>query len=154
MEVDAFRPARPGPAGLFVDTTALFSLFYGGANRHDAAKSFFDAQRTERLPYQLLLTNRYVLDELATLLQSRASHRTAATALDRVGSSGLISVLSVDDTAFQRTVERFRRYDDHAISFTDHTIGVQADRRDVDHVLAFDGDFEALGLTTIPHWSS
>lgn len=100
------------------------------------------------------MTNRYVVDELLTLLQSRANNEYAVEALDGLRSSGWLSVLQVDDPAFDAAADQFRTYSDHPISFTDHTIGVQARRRDVDHVFSYDGDFETLGLTTVPRWSA
>lgn len=152
--LDRFRPPDPGPTPLFLDTSALFPSFYERATEHDEMTAFFDALHEGRLPYRPLYVNQHVLAELTTLLWRRASHGLASRAAEQLWSSDDIVALGVGDRDIDETIEEFqRRYDAHA-SFTDHAIAVQARDRGVDCVLAYDGDFEALGLTTIPHWSS
>jgi len=37
-----------------------------------------------------------------------------------------------------------------AMSLVDHTTGVLAAERDIEHIFAFDGNFRTLGFTVVP----
>ena len=81
-----------------------------------------------KVVYRPLYTSTYVLDELVTLILSHP-----------------------DKANFDSTCEQFVRYDDHAISFTDHMSGVLAAERGIEHVFTFDPDhFRTLGFTAVP----
>lgn len=97
-----------------------------------------------------LLTSEYVVDETATTLLSHAGPGIAATAIEQLRASAQIRIRHVDGATFDAACDRFVEYDDQAISFTDHVVAVQARANDADYVLSFDGDFETLGLTTLP----
>lgn len=135
---------------VFVDTSALVALFHGRDQHAPDAREFFDGVRSGRLRARPLYTSEYVVDELATTLLSRTDHDRASRAVTSVRESTLLQVLHVAEAAFDLAADRFLEYDDQAFSFTDHVIGVQAMDRNVDVVLSFDGEFEALGLTTLP----
>jgi len=51
---------------------------------------------------------------------------------------------------FAAARERVDEYGDREISFTDQMSAVQMQERNVSHVLAFDGDFDALGFEQVP----
>ena len=100
--------------------------------------------------YRPLYTSTYVLDELVTLILSHRDHAAAAAVLERVRQSSA-TVVHPDKTNFDSTCEQFVRYDDHAISFTDHMSGVLAAERGIEHVFTFDPDhFRTLGFTAVP----
>lgn len=149
-EFAAFQPATAGPTGLFLDTSALFAHFHAGTVEHERARSFLSRVGANEIPYRPLVTSTYVLDELATLLLSKASHEAATTALSRTLDSESITVLPETDERFERTREAFERHDDQEISFTDHLGAVLMDERDIDHVFAYDGDFSRLGFEQVP----
>lgn len=145
-----FGPNSPGPTALFLDTSGLFARFHPDAAEHDQVRGFFDAIASGQFPYRPLVTNTYVVDELATLLVTRGSHDHAATALEALTDSETISIRSEDGELFQSARDAFLAYDDHEISFTDHYCAVEMNARSIDHVLAFDGDYESLGFTVLP----
>lgn len=149
-DLDAFEPATVGATPLFFDTSGLYPYFYERAAQHEAVTAFFEALADEQFAYRPLLTNQYVLDELVSLLLAHAGHEAAARVLTAIRDSMALSVLSVGDETFETAAEAFLEYDDQSISLTDHTVGVQAVREGVGHVLAYDRDFEALGLTVVP----
>lgn len=149
-ELAAFEPNTPGATPLFLDTSGLYPFFYARAAQHEPVTALFLAVADEQLAYRPLFTNQYVLDELVSLLLAHAGHATAAEALAALRDSMATTVLSVPDDVFDRATATFFEYDDHDISLTDHTIAIQADDHDVDHVLAYDRDFEVLGLTVVP----
>lgn len=142
-------PSPPVP--LFVDTAAFFARFNERATEHGRARAVFQGIRSGNLPYDPLFTSRYVLSELATLLLRKVSHRAAVRALETVRDAGSFNVLPVAGEPFDRTCEQFARYDDQQISFVDHSSGVLAADRGIDHVFTFDSDdFRALGFTVVP----
>lgn len=149
-DLDGYRPSSPGPTGLFLDTSGLFALFHPDAVEHDSVTAFFQAIRSDDLPYRPLVTNTHVVDELATLLVTTGGHEHARTALETLSESDAISISRETDRRFDRTRERFLRYDDREVSFTDHYCAVEMDEMAIDHVLAFDGDFALFGFTVLP----
>lgn len=141
---------RGPPVPLFVDTNALFAYFYRPSSQHDEVRTVIRAIGAGDLPYNPLLTNQYVLDEVVTLLLSRADTRAAHEALGSILDEPTFEVLGVEPQLVERAVGRFRRYDDQTISLTDHMIAVQADERLVDHLFTYDGDFRTVGVTVVP----
>lgn len=147
---DPFRPAVDGPTGLFLDTSGLFAYFHPATVEHEDARAFLSAVGENRLPYRPLVTNTYVVDELATLLLSKGSHERACAALERTLDSEEVTVLPETDERFADARERFERYDDHDISFTDHLIASHMREESLTHIFAYDGDFETLGFEQLP----
>lgn len=141
---------RGAATPVFVDSSAVVAHFYSRDRHRDAASTFFRGVRDGDLRARPLYTSEYVVDEAATTLLSRAGHERAAQAVGFLRDSSQIHVLHVDHATYDAACARFAEYDDQAMSFTDHVVGIQARERDVEYVLSFDQDFEALGLTTLP----
>jgi len=141
----------PEPKPLFIDTAAFFARFNERAAEHDRARAVFDGIRSGELQYDPLFTSRYVLSELATLMLRKVGHRPAVTALDRIREASSFNVLPVGGDTFDRTCEQFAHYDDHQLSFVDHSSAVLADDRGIEYVFTFDrNDFQTLGFTVVP----
>lgn len=149
-DIARFAPARAGPTGLFLDSSALFAYFYPNDERHEDAIEFFDALRAGDLPYRPLFANDYILDEAVTTIQNKVNHETACACLETIRSDQNIRYRYVTDDIIDTAADQFTTYDDHEISFTDHVIAAHAAAETVNHVLTFDGDFDTLSLTTIP----
>lgn len=139
------KKARP----LFVDTGAFFAWFHPKASRHNEAKGIFDRIVSDEA-YRPLYTSRYVLSELATLILRKAGHGDAVKALNSILDASSFWVLEVNSKTFERARKEFERYDDHEISFVDHSSGVLCEEHGIDHVFAFDSDFRTLGFTVVP----
>jgi predicted nucleic acid-binding protein len=146
--MEEFTPETEGPTALFLDTSALFPYFDPDTEEHDEINTFFREMLPE-LPYRPLYTNQYVVDELVTLLLYKADHEKAERAYGSVTQSEVIQLLSVDDSVFEAAGEGFLEGNGE-VSFTDYTIGVHADEKKIDYILAYDGDFEQFGLNTVP----
>ncbi|WP_336360338.1 type II toxin-antitoxin system VapC family toxin [Haladaptatus sp. ZSTT2] len=132
---------------VFVDTGVFFAHHDTDADRHDSAVSAFDEllDGAYGQPY----TNDYVLDETVTLTRVRTGSFDAADTVARriLGEDPFPSVfdmLHVEPDDVQASLETFRRYDDHDLSFTDATILAQCESRGIDAVLSFDTDFDGL----------
>ncbi len=119
-------------------------------NAIDRARNVFDAIGAGDLPYRLLYTSRSVLSELATLILRKVGHAEAVETLKTIRASESFNILPVDKPAFNAACDEFAQYDDHQISFVDHTSSVLAGSRDINHIFAFDSDFQTLGFTLVP----
>ncbi|MCL9814074.1 type II toxin-antitoxin system VapC family toxin [Natranaeroarchaeum aerophilus] len=140
------RPPRP----LFLDTGALYARFDADDERHGRAQRLFERIRSGKRRFRPLYTSRFVIGELATLLERKTTHADAVRAVNAIRESEAILILDLSDEGFDRTCESFAKYDDQSISFVDHTTAILAAKYEIEHVFAFDSDFETLGLTTVP----
>jgi predicted nucleic acid-binding protein len=153
-----FAPSSPGPTALFLDSSALIAYFDAESVQHDVTTAFVGSILGEqpRFAYRPLFTNTYVVDEVATRLQSGVGRTVARDALEHVFSlsdDDHLRILPETWDEFLAARDGFCAYDDHAISFTDHLVVEQSRRRDIDHVLAFDDDFRTFGLEVLPRSS-
>ncbi|WP_440770522.1 type II toxin-antitoxin system VapC family toxin [Natronorubrum sp. DTA28] len=145
-----FAPDNDGPTALFLDTSGLFAYFHPGAAEHEQTRAFFQDVVEGIVPYRPLYTHTYVVDELVTLLQSKATPALAREAYGRITDSETIELIYESESQFDAVGDALRTYDDHEISFTDQMIAVTMRERNIDHVLAYDGDFETLGISVVP----
>ena len=132
---------------VFVDTGVFFAHHDEDADRHDDAAAAFDdlLDGAYGQPY----TSDYVLDEAVTLTRVRiGSFDAADTLAGRVLGEGsfptVFSMLHVEPDTVRASLETFRRYDDHGLSFTDATTIALCESRGIDAVLSFDDDFDGL----------
>jgi len=138
------------PQPLFVDTNAFIALFDRDDTHHDRAKAVIDGIKDQTLPYGPVFTSRYVLSETVTTLLYAVDHRAAVKALKTIRESSTVNILEVTEPLFERTAEQFATYDDQQISFVDHLNAVLSDEFDIEHIFAFEEDFNTLGLTRVP----
>lgn len=136
---------------LFIDTNAIVAYFYRRSTKHEEIREVIEAIGDGELSYYPLLSNMYVLDEVVSILLSRADTRVAHEAFNRALEEETFRVLDVEPGLIDRAVEQFRKYDDQEISLTDHVIAEQAGDYSVDHILTYDTDFRMLGFTVVPH---
>lgn len=149
---ERFAPISSGATGLFVDTSAWFARFYRRDEYHDDVSAFFETVLKGSSIYRPLYVNDYVIDELCTLLKKRVGHERAKLALETLDASDSVNVRYVGKETFLAARDAFLAAGSmNEASFTDVVIAEHAAELDVDHVLAYDGDFEDLGLVRIPH---
>ena len=132
---------------IFVDTGVFFAHHDTDADRHGQAVSAFDdlLDGAYGQPY----TNDYVFDETVTLTRSRTGSFEAADAvanriLGEEPFPHVFEMLHVEPDDVRASLETFRRYEDHDLSFTDATILSICESRGIDAVLSFDSDFDGL----------
>ncbi|MFC5973867.1 type II toxin-antitoxin system VapC family toxin [Halomarina salina] len=142
--------SRDGATPIFVDTGAFYARADEDDAHHDEATRLFDGIRSGDVPYRPMYTSQSVLSEFATLALYKLGHSVATRALRAIRGSDSINRLPVGRPTFEAAAEQFERYDDQQISFVDHTTGVLAAERDIDHVFAFDSDFRTLGFSLVP----
>lgn len=152
--LSAYWPHGDGPTALFLDTGGLFAYFHPGATQHDEARAFMQAVGRGEIPYRPLFTSTYVVDELVTLLQAKGRNEWAVDAFEMLTTSENVTVLRESRDQFEAVGERLSDFADHEISFTDHLTALQMDAENVEYVFTYDGDFQTLGWTSVPHQSS
>jgi predicted nucleic acid-binding protein len=132
---------------VFVDTGVFFAHHDTDADRHEQAVTAFDELLNGE--YGQPYTNDYVLDETLTLTRARTgSFEAADTVSGRILGDDpfphVFEMIHVEPDDVRASLETFRRYDDHDLSFTDATIVTLCESRGIDAVLSFDTDFDGL----------
>jgi predicted nucleic acid-binding protein len=138
------------PRPLFVDTNAFVAIYDESDDHHERANAVIDGIEDRSHPYGPLFTSRHVLSETATVLLYGSNHRDAVRALQNIRESPSMNILEVTEPLFERTARRFEQYDDQQISFVDHMNAVLSAEYDIEHIFAFEEDFETLGMTRVP----
>lgn len=132
---------------VLVDTGVLYAEYDTDASRHEQAanalEAVYDAEFGQ--PY----VSDYIYDEAVTLTLVRGKSFPAAKELGKRlrGAdpySSAYEILRVSSSVFNDAVERFERYHDQELSFTDATSVALCDHHDIETVLSFDDDFDGV----------
>jgi predicted nucleic acid-binding protein len=138
------------PRPLFVDTKAFVAIFDEDDDHYERANAVLDGIQDGELAYGPIFTSRYVLSETVTTLLYGVGHREAVEALSTIRRSATFNILQVTEALFDRTADQFAEYDDQEISFVDHLNSVLGAEFDIEHIFAFEEDFNTLGMTRVP----
>jgi uncharacterized protein len=101
---------------VFMDTAGFLALWDAGDEYHADAARLQEALARKRRQF---VTSEYVVDETATLLMIRHSHRAAADFLEAVELSEALRLEWIGPERFHAGSALFRRYQDKEWSFTD-----------------------------------
>jgi predicted nucleic acid-binding protein len=138
------------PRPLFVDTNAFVAVFDEDDDHYERANAVLDGIQDGELAYGPIFTSRYVLSETVTTLLYGVGHPEAVEALSAIRESATFNILQVTESLFDRTADQFAEYDDQEISFVDHLNSVLGAEFDIEHIFAFEEDFNTLGMTRVP----
>lgn len=132
---------------VFVDTGVFYSHHDTDASRHDVGVRALT--RVLRSPtYGQVLTSEYVYDETVTLTYRRTGRVSDAMEVGRRirgdGYPDAIELLYSSPQLFERSVEAYERYAEHALSFTDAMTVAMVEFHEIDAVLSFDDDFDGV----------
>ena len=132
---------------VIVDTGVIYAHHDEHATRHDRAVNAFESLL--RGEYGRPYVTDHIFEETVTLTRSRTeSFRAANAVAERMLGEGTypakLDLLNVGHRAVHESLETFRRYADHDLSFTDATTVTLCERRGIDAVLSFDSDFDGL----------
>ena len=89
----------------------------------------------------------YIVDEVLTWLNARATHELAVEAADFFFQGGQVEVIKVDWAIIREAYELFKKHD--FLSFTDATTCVLLDAYKIRAVATFDDDFAKLGFRLV-----
>ncbi len=135
---------------LFVDTGPLVARTYRPDPRHRESVETFRRISERTVPYRLLFTSNYVVDETLTRLLYEAGHPASVQGLRLLRGSTVLRIVRVTEDDERRADEVFAKYADQRISYTDCTSKVVMERLGIDTAFSFDRDFETMGFTRIP----
>ena len=132
---------------VIVDTGVTYAHHDEHATRHDMAVNAFESLL--RGEYGRPYVTDHIFDETVTLTRSRTeSFRAANAVAKRMLGEGTypakLDLLDIGPGELRASLETFRRYADHDLSFTDATTVTLCERRGIDAVLSFDSDFDGL----------
>lgn len=139
-----------GTSPIFIDTGAFYARADEDDKHHQDALDLFERIRTVEVPYRPIFTSQAVLSEFATLSLYKLGHDTATSSLSAIQESSSVNIIPVDKPIFETAAKQFKEYHDQEISFVDHTTGIIAEERDIEHIFAFDSDFRTLGFSLVP----
>ena len=105
-----------GAADVFMDSAGFLALWDASDEHHGAAVSLLQEFRRKRRRF---VTSEYIVDESATLLLIRHSHKAAVDFLDTVEKSQALWLEWVGPERFFAGAALFRRRADREWSFTD-----------------------------------
>jgi predicted nucleic acid-binding protein len=136
---------------LFVDTSA-WAAYYDSSDRwHTSAKEAITSLVDQRVTF---VTTDYVLDETITLLLYHAGRAQALAFGDAVQQSRQVSLVRIDESAWEEAWRLFRCYDDKMWAFTDCTSFAVMRQMGLLRAFAFDSHFEQAGFQLWPRMTT
>ena len=122
---------------VFIDTGAFCALTIPKDEHNQKAKSIHK-QLKDR--HAILYSSDYVLDEVYTLLKTRASHTTSVKFMDELQKISII-ILRITQGIEESAKAIFRQFEDKRLSFTDCSSFALINHFGIDAVFAFDEHF-------------
>jgi predicted nucleic acid-binding protein len=138
--------ATPAPSALFADTSFFYALLDRKDQDHRAAKALASWVQNQQVP---LVATWEIVVETVTLLRYRYSYQAAMTFIGQILPQLNLIYLTTEDRA--KALDWFRRLSrDKRISVCD-AVSYLVVREHLNFIpcLAFDEDFEQLGLTVL-----
>ena len=132
---------------VFLDTSYLLALELARDQHHARALQY---QRSLAGKQPAIVTSSFVLEEIATFLNSRGFHSQAVAAGNQILYSSDIQVVYVEETLLERSWTYFQQHTDKRYSLTDCTSFVIMDDLQISHALTFDKHFIQAGFKTLP----
>ena len=131
---------------VFVDTSALVALLVDKEQFHLKVARKYKEYRHARA---VLFTSHYILDEFFTrLLYYKVDIRKHIQKLKDSIAANELTVLQINDTLFNKSVDIFLKFSDHKISFTDATSYVLLKDFSLDEIFTLDDDFKKMRVNT------
>lgn len=105
---------------IFIDTSAFVALFVESEIDHEKVTKKYYNYRKQRA---VLFTSYYILDEFFTrlLFYKNINIKTCIQTLQSSIVRNEITVMQIDETLFEKSLEIFLKFSEHKISFTDAT---------------------------------
>ena len=124
---------------VFIDTSAFCAITIPKDQHNQRAKAIYKKLKKHKA---IAYTSDYVLDEVYTLLKTRASHATSVKFMDQVHTGHVsITTLRITEDIEEAAKTIFKRYEDKRLSFTDCTSFALINHFGIDAAFAFDEHF-------------
>jgi uncharacterized protein len=132
---------------IFVDTGAFLARYIQRDQHHAAATEFWHKLRRDG---RRCFTSNFVLDETITLLARRSTYHFAVERARNLLGSRSLSILRPDERDETAALDRFQKYADQSVSFTDCVSFVLMDRHNIKCAFSFDRHFAIAGFDIEP----
>lgn len=135
----------------FADTSFLVARFNPRDAHHRDVQRTLGAGGSPVVPGSRWILSDYVFDEtITTVLSLTKRHDIAQKVGEVIRSSHLMSMVRVDEAAFEQAWSLFCERSDKKWSFTDCTSFVLMERLGLRKALSFDHSFREAGFATFP----
>lgn len=129
----------------------LYALFNPADKMYEVSKALVTFIENSDLPYNRIIVNDHIIDEAATRLKKKVSHRNAETFLSTIRDSQYFRFKSTPEPVFTRATEKFSDWDDLDASMTDFIIAAHMDELDISYIATYDGHFGTFNVVPIPY---
>ena len=130
-----------------MDTSALVALYLDSDEWHAEAVRALSQLRDLRRP---LLATTDVFDETVTLIRRWGGYARAVEVGEALRESRVLTLVAVDDAAWEEAWALFKKHGNLKLSFTDCTSAALMARLGIESIFTFDSDFRGLGLKSLP----
>lgn len=138
---------------LFLDTSALLSVFDKSDQHHREASRWWKEIYERKSQWREILITDYILDELVTRIRQKIHHGKAVQILNsllKLDERNVIRLVWIDDHFFSKAKQIFERYKDQNFSFTDCTSFAVCQEKEVPDAFSLDEHFDVFRLTRYP----
>src|SRR3989338_5924952 len=123
---------------IFIDTSAFLAI----ENRRDAHHiRAIEARDRCAKHHERLITSDYVLDESYTIIRLRAGHPIAVQFGEAMQGSALLRIEPITSDILSHAWRIFKKFADHAFSFTDCTSFALMEHLRIESAFTFDAHF-------------
>lgn len=131
---------------VFIDTSAFVALLVESETDHKkVAKRYLDYRQKRAI----LFTSDYILDELFTrLLYYKVDLKKHIQTLKKAITAGEVTLLRIDETLFEKSIDILLKFSEHKTSFTNVTSYTLVKNLALDEVFTLDDDFKKMRLNT------
>ncbi len=131
---------------IFIDTSAFLAI----ENRRDSQHArAVEARDRYAKHHEMLVTSDYVLDESYTIIRVRAGHALAVQFGEALRGSALLRIEYMSTEILDHAWRIFKKFSDHAFSFTDCTSFALMEHLHIQRAFAFDAHFREYGRLTV-----
>lgn len=132
---------------IFIDTGAFLARYIERDQYHEAATQHWRKLQNDR---RRCFTSNFVLDETITLLGRRSTYEFAVERARNLLASSLLSILRPDEQDEAAALDRFEKYADQGVSFTDCTSFVLMEQNHIRTAFTFDHHIALAGFDVEP----
>ena len=134
---------------IFLDTSAIIAFYNADDRWHAEAARVMASIAEGTIPLTRFYISDYVFDEAMTFMECVIGDHALATAVgEALLSSPFTAMISVDEEAFEKTWDRFKK--GRGLSFTDCSSFVLMEAYGISHAFTFDSHFKEAGFQILP----
>jgi len=128
---------------VFIDTNIFAAAKLKNDIDHERGKGLLEEALLGN--YGQVLTSDYIFDEIITLLNIRSKkHQLVFEFGNSILTSASIDIIKVNDEIFEAAWDKFGRFKDKLLSFTDCTTLVIIEKLKIEKIMSFDKHFDGI----------